>query len=136
MFAVPGWSLSADTLKAETLNKKPAPSAGEKGESTKGTGANATSLFAEPAAKKRKREKAEKPVSTGPNVTNANVAELWERVIEGRTPAKRDDKAANKRQKKDKKGKNSDDKAETEAAEVQAKPASEAVATPDRKSVV
>jgi ribosomal RNA-processing protein 8 len=57
MFAVPGWSVSADTLKAEVA-KEP-------------SGATAKS-----AGKKRKREARE------PEVTVDNVAEVWERVIE------------------------------------------------------
>ncbi|CAK7563570.1 MAG: 25S rRNA (adenine645-N1)-methyltransferase [Sporothrix epigloea] len=91
MFAVPGWSVSADKLKPETLNK-PAPQVkGVKGVSTKGTGANATALFAEPAAKKRKRENATKaaPSTSGPQITTKNLAEMWERVIEKRDPSQR-----------------------------------------------
>ena len=137
MFAVPGWSLSADSLKAETTTKATsATTPGESGPSTKGTGANATNLFAATPAKKRKREKTENTNSTGPQVTKANVADLWERVIEGREPPKRDDKKA-KRQKKDKKdkkdnrdSKDSDGKSETQ--KTQSKPAAEAVATPSK----
>ncbi|CAK7270381.1 25S rRNA (adenine645-N1)-methyltransferase [Sporothrix epigloea] len=91
MFAVPGWSVSADKLKPETLNKPPPQVKGVKGVSTKGTGANATALFAEPAAKKRKRENVTKagPSVSGPQITTKNLAEMWERVIEKRDPSQR-----------------------------------------------
>ncbi|XDG09637.1 hypothetical protein ABKA04_009252 [Annulohypoxylon sp. FPYF3050] len=63
MFAVPGWAVSADNLKPETAV---APKATQD----------------EPAeSKKRKRP-------SGPNVTSSNVADLWERVIEGRSSKK------------------------------------------------
>ncbi|KAI1430226.1 methyltransferase-domain-containing protein [Xylaria sp. FL1777] len=64
MFAVPGWAVSADSLKAEsatTTTKAP-------------TAAN--------VSKKRKRQ------SVPTNVTTANVADLWEQVIEGREAKK------------------------------------------------
>jgi len=56
MFAVPGWALSADNLKAENAPQGPTES----------------------NAKKRKR------LSAPGNVNPANVADLWEQVIEGR----------------------------------------------------
>ncbi|KAI1205744.1 methyltransferase-domain-containing protein [Annulohypoxylon truncatum] len=63
MFAVPGWAVSADNLKSETaVVPKATPD-----ESTD--------------SKKRKRP-------SGPNVTSSNVADLWERVIEGRSGKK------------------------------------------------
>ncbi|KAI4863923.1 methyltransferase-domain-containing protein [Hypoxylon rubiginosum] len=63
MFAVPGWSVSADSLKPETTKatSKPAPEVSDD-------------------SKKRKRPP--------PNVTASNVADLWERVIEGRSGKK------------------------------------------------
>ncbi|KAJ3564532.1 hypothetical protein NPX13_g7808 [Xylaria arbuscula] len=60
MFAVPGWDVSADSLKAESAIKPTQP--------TKETD----------VSKKRKRPAAPS------NVTTANVADLWEQVIEGR----------------------------------------------------
>ncbi|TGJ78300.1 hypothetical protein E0Z10_g10464 [Xylaria hypoxylon] len=60
MFAVPGWSVSADSLKAETaITAKQGPDESD-------------------VSKKRKRQ------SGSSNVTTANVADLWEQVIEGR----------------------------------------------------
>ncbi|KAI0161667.1 methyltransferase-domain-containing protein [Hypoxylon sp. FL1284] len=66
MFAVPGWAVSADSLKPETA--RPASKATQD----------------EPDnSKKRKR-----PSSTHNNVTTSNVADLWEQVIEGRSGKK------------------------------------------------
>ncbi|KAL7963301.1 methyltransferase domain-containing protein [Trichoderma compactum] len=59
MFAVPGWSVSSDALKAE----KPAVAASSG------------------SAKKRKRTTRDEPV------TAANVADLWETVVEGKKPS-------------------------------------------------
>ncbi|KAI0152268.1 methyltransferase-domain-containing protein [Hypoxylon sp. NC0597] len=66
MFAVPGWAVSADNLKPET-----------------GAAAKATTQDESKESKKRKR-----PSSTPTNVTASNVADLWERVIEGRSGKK------------------------------------------------
>ncbi|KAK4068580.1 uncharacterized protein Triagg1_7228 [Trichoderma aggressivum f. europaeum] len=78
MFAVPGWSVSSDALKAE----KPAVAASSG------------------SAKKRKRTTRDEPV------TAANVADLWETVVEGKKPSSSDKPAQDaKRQKK-----SSDDK--------------------------
>ncbi|KAI0525918.1 hypothetical protein F5B22DRAFT_633284 [Xylaria bambusicola] len=60
MFAVPGWAVSADNLKAENANNTTQP-------------AKETNV-----SKKRKRH------AVPANVTSANVADLWEQVIEGR----------------------------------------------------
>ncbi|KAI0909324.1 methyltransferase-domain-containing protein [Ustulina deusta] len=60
MFAVPGWAVSADSLKAESaITTTQAPKEANN-------------------SKKRKRQ------STPASVTAANVADLWEQVIEGR----------------------------------------------------
>ncbi|KAI1775233.1 methyltransferase-domain-containing protein [Hypoxylon cercidicola] len=65
MFAVPGWAVSADNLKPETGKAIPKATQDEPDNS-----------------KKRKRP-------SGPtNVTASNVADLWERVIEGRSGKK------------------------------------------------
>ncbi|KAM0432750.1 hypothetical protein ACHAPT_004452 [Fusarium lateritium] len=88
MFAVPGWSVSADSLKAE------APSTNNSAPSTK--------------SKKRKRNNAA-AAAASENVTSSTVADLWESVIEGKkTEAPKPDKSA-KRQKKEGKGKRGDD---------------------------
>lgn len=72
MFAVPGWSVSSDALKAE----KPAAA------SSSGS------------AKKRKRTTRDEPV------TAANVADLWETVVEGKKPSSDKPAQDSKRQKK------------------------------------
>ncbi|RWA10879.1 hypothetical protein EKO27_g4227 [Xylaria grammica] len=60
MFAVPGWAVSSDSLKAETA-------------------ISANQGLKDPGvSKKRKRQ------SAPANVTTTNVADLWEQVIEGR----------------------------------------------------
>ncbi|KAI1639880.1 methyltransferase-domain-containing protein [Biscogniauxia mediterranea] len=64
MFAVPGWAVSADSLKAETTVKQ---SPGQDGSNN---------------PKKRKR------ASVPANVTASNVADLWEQVIEGKSGKK------------------------------------------------
>ncbi|KAI9798753.1 MAG: 25S rRNA (adenine645-N1)-methyltransferase [Piccolia ochrophora] len=77
MFAVPGWSVSADALKpqtAEHLDRKP----------TRGHDAGKGS-------KKRKRGDKQ---SKGVAVTPENVADLWDEVIEGRTRDKANGDAA------------------------------------------
>ncbi|KAF3062310.1 25S rRNA (adenine(645)-N(1))-methyltransferase [Daldinia childiae] len=66
MFAVPGWSVSADGLKSETTIVAPKAAQDESQQSNK-----------------RKR-----PSSTPGNVNSSNVADLWERVIEGRSGKK------------------------------------------------
>ncbi|XXG99177.1 proteasome component pup2 [Hypoxylon texense] len=63
MFAVPGWSVSADSLKPETAR----------------AASKATPEVSDDS-KKRKRPP--------PNVNASNVADLWERVIEGRSGKK------------------------------------------------
>ncbi|PNY22156.1 25S rRNA (Adenine(645)-N(1))-methyltransferase [Tolypocladium capitatum] len=84
MFAVPGWSVSADGLKAE----KASPTSGPAG------------------AKSRKRKRA--GAAAAENVTASNVADLYESVVEGKKTKKDDgpkqDKAG-KRQKRDVDGK-------------------------------
>lgn len=79
MFAVPGWSVSASGLKTETEQKKPKPEGA--------------------APNKRKRATKKKDES----VTDDNVANLWERVIEGKAPPK-----SNKRERAKGKGKGKD----------------------------
>ncbi|KAI1075045.1 methyltransferase-domain-containing protein [Whalleya microplaca] len=61
MFAVPGWAVSADTLKSETASASKPTTQGET------------------ESKKRKRAS---------HVTTSNVADLWEQIIEGRSGKK------------------------------------------------
>ncbi|KAL6807655.1 methyltransferase domain-containing protein [Trichoderma sp. SZMC 28013] len=90
MFAVPGWSVSSDALKAE----KPAVAASSG------------------SAKKRKRTTRDEPV------TAANVADLWETVVEGKKPSSSDKPSQDaKRQKK-----SSDDKAKVGGEKSAAEP--------------
>lgn len=89
MFAVPGWSVSSNALKAE----KPTAGAGPSGAKTR----------------KRKRSTKEEPV------TAANVADLYETVVEGKkNPSAEKPAQESKRQKK-----NSDEKKKDEALKPQ-----------------
>ncbi|EON96627.1 putative ribosomal rna-processing protein 8 protein [Phaeoacremonium minimum UCRPA7] len=76
MFAVPGWSVSADKLKSEITN---------------------SAANGDPSAPKPKKRK--RPGRTNENVTAANVADLWERVIEHKDVPK---KSAEKKPKDEK----------------------------------
>ncbi|KAK8011343.1 hypothetical protein PG990_010308 [Apiospora arundinis] len=82
MFAVPGWSVSAANLKPEAAAAPPAPkgSKGPKEQPEKPKDDNSD--------KKRKR-----PSGPGGNVTAANLADLYEQVIEGK-PKKKKTKGA------------------------------------------
>lgn len=68
MFAVPGWSVSADSLKSE----KAAPTTAAAGAGAGGT---------KPS---RKRKRAGNGKEQLENVTASNVADLWESVVEGK----------------------------------------------------
>lgn len=76
MFAVPGWSVSADKLKSESTNP------------------SASGNPSAPKPKKRKR-----PGRINEDVTDANVADLWQRVIEHNGPPRA---SAEKKSKDDK----------------------------------
>lgn len=62
MFAVPGWSVSADKLKSEVAS------------------APADTAMSEPKKPKKRKRQSE-------TVTSSNVADLWERVIENKKPS-------------------------------------------------
>lgn len=81
MFAVPGWSVSSDALKAESA----APGSGGAAGATK--------------SRKRKRAGAGNSAKEEP-VTSDNLAELWESVVEGKKPAGPKAGQEGKRQKK------------------------------------
>ncbi|KAM0250450.1 hypothetical protein ACHAP5_002249 [Fusarium lateritium] len=86
MFAVPGWSVAADGLKAEAPAKNnSAPGA---------------------KSRKRKRNNAAAPTE---DVTSSTVADLWESVIEGKKPEKQNTDQSAKRQRKRGKGKQGED---------------------------
>lgn len=81
MFAVPGWSVSADSLKPDTGSEKIVAKDG---------GAQP----AENAGQKRKR----KGGDVGGKVTAANVADLWESVVEGKKKPKMEKQKQDKKQ--------------------------------------
>ena len=93
MFAVPGWSVSADALKSETVKPSNGPS----------------------GAKSRKRKRTGEQTSEA--VTSANVADLYETIVEGKKKPKGQDESSRgdasvKRSKKDKAAKAAPPKAE------------------------
>lgn len=69
MFAVPGWSLSADKLKTETA-ASPAAAAG------------VVASITQPSRKRKRPNKCPSEV-----VTRDNVADLWEKIIEHKEPS-------------------------------------------------
>ena len=75
MFAVPGWSISAESLKTQTAVK-----------SFQNKTAKQNETDSLPVGKKRKRERSK---SYRPSVTSDNLAELWEQVIEGKSAKKK-----------------------------------------------
>ncbi|KAK7754035.1 25S rRNA (adenine645-N1)-methyltransferase [Diatrype stigma] len=83
MFAVPGWAVSADGLKVET-NKSSAPPAAAAATAAGKTGTGPD----DPRSDNNKSKKRKRPNALPSNVTAANVADLWERVIEGKSPKK------------------------------------------------
>ncbi|KAF4625002.1 hypothetical protein G7Y89_g13168 [Cudoniella acicularis] len=86
MFAVPGWAVSPNLLKTQTLDSsKPAKSS---------TGPNPGTETSKPN-KKRKRSSSK---SKAQDVNSSNVADLWEIVIEGKQSVKSND-LGEKRQK-------------------------------------
>ena len=88
MFAVPGWSVSASSLKTQTLDSlNPAPN---------GTTPSTEGNDAASKGRKRKRSGSGKPKA--PDVNSTNLADLWESVIEGKSKLK-SAKHAEKRQK-------------------------------------
>ncbi|GKU15394.1 unnamed protein product [Fusarium langsethiae] len=98
MFAVPGWSVSSDGLKAE------APAKNNSAPGTK--------------SKKRKRNNA---ASAQENVDSSTVADLWESVIEGKKPEKqqqqKSEQSAKRQRKQGKAKKIEDGKTEDEKPE-------------------
>lgn len=79
MFAVPGWSVSSQTLKTQTLApKNPITNAPLPQKDPENGGLN--------KSKKRKRNNGKSPAS---DVNPSNLAELWETVIEGKPKPKK-----------------------------------------------
>ncbi|GJN66890.1 25S rRNA (adenine645-N1)-methyltransferase [Purpureocillium lilacinum] len=113
MFAVPGWSVSADSLKAE--NASPAQGAAAAG-------------GAKPSSRKRKRNGA--ATAAEEKVTAANVADLYESVVEGRKAPKHTGQADGGRQEKPSKKARKDAAGKQQQAEVK----DEVVKTEAKKS--
>ncbi|CAL8580752.1 25S rRNA (adenine645-N1)-methyltransferase [Xanthoria parietina] len=98
MFAVPGWSVSASQLKLqrESTSKEKTAKADDNGQST----------LEEKKSKKRKRGHGK---INGAEVTNDNVADLWQTHIEGRNlPRKSEDENPPRKKKRVRKQKTSD----------------------------
>ncbi|KAL7760442.1 hypothetical protein ACKLNR_010532 [Fusarium oxysporum f. sp. zingiberi] len=108
MFAVPGWSVSADGLKSEAPGKNNSNSA---------------------PGKKSNKRKRNNNNSAAENVTPSTVADLWESVIEGKKTEQPKSEKAAKRQKKQKKAKDGEetkeDKKEGDDDDEQPKPKKE-----------
>ncbi|KZF25374.1 hypothetical protein L228DRAFT_244198, partial [Xylona heveae TC161] len=77
MFAVPGWSVSSTELKTQTKPETPKPTITEANKNSEGGISK--------ASKKRKRGQG---ATGGVNVTDKNIGELWDQVIEGKVPEK------------------------------------------------
>lgn len=88
MFAVPGWSVSPNLLKRQTLEPKPA---------TNGTAAT-PAPDDDAASKSNKKRKRNSGKSKAQDVNPANVAHLYETVIEGK-PKVKSKEQSEKRQK-------------------------------------
>ncbi|KAI4231892.1 MAG: hypothetical protein LQ349_005320 [Xanthoria aureola] len=98
MFAVPGWSVSASQLKLqrESTSKEKTAKADDNGQST----------VEERKSKKRKRGQGK---INGAEVTNENVADLWQKHIEGRNlPRKSEDENPPRKKKRVRKQKTND----------------------------
>ncbi|KAF5592243.1 methyltransferase [Fusarium pseudocircinatum] len=89
MFAVPGWSVSAEGLKSEAPGQNNNNSA--------------------PGKKSNKRKRNNNNSNATENVTASTVADLWESVIEGKKTEQPKSEKAAKRQKKQKKAKDDED---------------------------
>lgn len=109
MFAVPGWSLSAETLKTQK-NPKFAKSAPDSSPPDQGSGEDQRDHGAGKNSKKRKRKRGlDKKQPESLTVTDENLADLWRKYIEGKdiTAEVREDKTELKPEQKAKKRKNS-----------------------------
>lgn len=109
MFAVPGWSVSAETLKTQTQ----APT----NFSTKAVepGTNGVHSLEKKPTKKRKRGIEGKG---GISVTGANLAELWEKHIEGKTNEIGDGSRKKQKKKQDKGDRIADENTGESTAEI------------------
>ncbi|MCJ1434575.1 25S rRNA (adenine645-N1)-methyltransferase [Xylographa pallens] len=83
MFAVPGWSVSADSLIAQKET-----SASKAGKATKPTKQFANDGDHKSAKPSKKRKRGAGGTAVGTTVTSENLADLWEKHIEGRKSAK------------------------------------------------
>ncbi|MCJ1286706.1 25S rRNA (adenine645-N1)-methyltransferase [Xylographa opegraphella] len=83
MFAVPGWSVSADSLVSQKET-----SVSEAGKASKPAKQFANDADHSPAKPSKKRKRGPGGTAIGTTVTSENLADLWEKHIEGRKPAK------------------------------------------------
>jgi len=88
MFAVPGWNLSAPLKVQEFVPKQPS------------TGANLQAVNREGTNLKKRKRGFKDAKSRESKVTAANVAEMWEQVIEGKPVPKEKSEKKDKMQKK------------------------------------
>ncbi|MCJ1370692.1 25S rRNA (adenine645-N1)-methyltransferase [Loxospora ochrophaea] len=100
MFAVPGWSVSADVLKTQT--KSSDKTADNQKSSTRRGSANSKP---EKSSKKRKRDRVK---TNGLNVTAENLGDLWTKHIEGRNASKEDEQESTENPKTSKKKRKKD----------------------------
>ncbi|KAK5651569.1 hypothetical protein OQA88_11934 [Cercophora sp. LCS_1] len=103
MFAVKGWSVSADKLKVEIDN---------------GHGAPATTTDAAPAPSKNKNKKRKRPGQNVPVVNITNLSDMWEKVIEKKDPSAPAEKPVPGKEKKASKAKKEGQQKPAPAAEV------------------
>jgi ribosomal RNA-processing protein 8 len=90
MFAVPGWSVSSSNLKTQTAQPVKATTNSTAPPKNEGT---------EEAARPSKKRKRSGSKSKAVDVNPANLADLWETVIEGKPKEKKDPKSAQEKSK-------------------------------------
>ncbi|MCJ1380141.1 25S rRNA (adenine645-N1)-methyltransferase [Xylographa soralifera] len=83
MFAVPGWSVSADSLIAQKET-----SISKAGKASKPAKQSANDVDHNLARPSKKRKRGAGGTAIGTPVTSENLADLWEKHIEGRNPVK------------------------------------------------
>ncbi len=105
MFAVPGWSVSADTLKAQVETKASRPAKENRPSEANGTNDK---------SKKRKRGHGSSKIT---DVTEENLGDLWRKHIEGKIPGKPNEVAEGVAEGKDTKQKRNRQEQKTEPLE-------------------
>ncbi|KAK1829145.1 ribosomal RNA-processing protein 8 [Podospora conica] len=112
MFAVKGWSVSADKLKVEINNGTP-------------NGAPAPDASAPPKNKKRKRP--------AQNVTAENLGDLWEKVIDKKPPVSSKDPEKARARREKKKARRAEEQAQASEAAVVEKTAEDGAAAEEKE---